>query len=263
MFSTLPADLLLSILDFLPIFEAWRLQLVCRSWRAIFSNEVILRAVLAARWETHDSSDQAGDRTLEPVSAKIRRVQIRRRGQPFTRAGFDRGYTEEDKYPNVKQQSRQTMALKGRHLACVDFNEVNGDTVVLKDLMDQGLGDIITRPRDRARIRCIALSSTLLACVTHSGRLIVRSVVSTDKDEAWLRLPSDSVNAIHADCSIVAIVLTASLIVYDYDSGKLVQHHLDQPRRKHKRKLIDFRPTSTLVSFLHSAKIPYGSKLTI
>lgn len=208
-------ELIIELLDHLPFFESFRLQRVCRSWRATFSQEAVVRASLIA-WESHSPSDSARGPnylTSQTNAAKLRHVKAMRCGRPFSQAS----YTELDVFRDsfrgqtIKDDPPQ---LKGTRLAFMRRPQQGCNSVVLRDLTT---GHATTLYGDaRETIMNIALSSTLIAFTSHSGKLYTQDFTSGAPVRKSVRLPSATIMALHADHGVVGVMLKESGTDYQY-----------------------------------------------
>ncbi|SMR48790.1 unnamed protein product [Zymoseptoria tritici ST99CH_1E4] len=225
---TLPMELIIELLDHLPFFESFRLQRVCRSWRATFSQEAVVRASLIA-WESHSPSDSARGPnylTSQTNAAKLRHVKAMRCGRPFSQASYTELNVFRDSFrgQTIKDDPPQ---LKGTRLAFIRRPQQGCNSVVLRDLTT---GHATTLYGDaRETIMNIALSSTLIAFTSHSGKLYTQDFTSGSPVRKSVRLPSATIMALHADHGVVGVMLKESgtdyqysVAIYEFSTGSLL-----------------------------------------
>jgi hypothetical protein len=220
-FPTLPVEIILAILDHLPLFESFRLQRVCSNWKKVFSQDSVLRSSLIA-FETHHPSDSAQDSTSladQRTAAKLSHVRALRCGQPFLHVSWE----EPDVFDD-QNKSGESLQLKGTRVAFVRRPRKDCDSVVVRDLVS---GDQTILYGDaREKITDISLSSTLIAFTTYSGKLYTQDFSSATRKS--VRLPSASIIALHADQDTVAVLVKGSgttyrhsMAIFDFASGTL------------------------------------------
>jgi hypothetical protein len=147
------------------------------------------------------------------------------------------------------------IALKGHRLAYFDSSDVEGDTLQVHDLIHHTSFSVV--PTAREGIKCIALTAELIAFLTYGGKLGVRSTAAADSTLRTVRMPSANFVAFSADRNVVGIVildsysgpsLTALLLLYNFHSGRLIQHPLTCPRiLETDGKMSYIRPDSILL----------------
>ena len=233
-FRQLPAELVIHIFDYLPLFEAWRLQVVCKTWQSVLSSEEVQRAILS-RWDTHDPAESARPLEQQSVNDKLRHIQAWRLGLPSSTASIQRspGSHEELGTRNRDSQAPRTLALEGKTLAFLDSDPSLGDTVVIRDLLGKA-PDYKLKPGGRERIMGITLTPKLVACLTFHGKMYVQALAPTQGAPKTVRLPSSIVTAFHADGNTIGLIVGSSskssdLLLYNHATGRMIQQSIEYP----------------------------------
>ena len=226
--SALPFELILHVFEYLPLLDAWRLQCVCKPWHKALSSEEFQRAVIS-RWNTHDPSDSGS--TLSAIAddstrTKFRHMQAWKLGRPYTTTLL------EDLGSGITGHAtflfQPTLILKGSKIAYILRKSGDGDAVVVHDLVT-GVSRSF-RGEARERIRCMILTTTLVAFVTFQGILYVNELSNSLGKTSRIQLPSARVSAVGGHLGTIALVTNATgfenaykleVIIYDATTQQL------------------------------------------
>lgn len=226
----LPVELIIEVLSHLPFLDAWKLQLVGKRWRRVLSTDRVLLAALT-RWETHASTDDTRRRSTP--QQKARHMQAMRVGRAFTTAVFRIAVKPHG--ARLMLQHDRTVALSAKCFAYLAESSFDQDEqLVVVDLIS---GQEMTfRGVAREGIMGLALSSTLVAWITYTGRLYVKDLRHPAQEERRVTLPSANVGAFGADGELVALTMPLRggthfiLAIYDLNNDSLKSWELRVPK---------------------------------
>lgn len=225
---------MIHIFGYLPLFDAWRLQLVCKSWHLCLSADATQRALLA-RWETHSPADSARSceqQQQQSVTDMVRHMRAWCLNLPFSTAKIQTGRAVMQR--GLQSQAQRTLALSGGQLAFLDSDAHLGDVVVVRNLLSE-MPDYRLRPAARERIMALALTKKLVACLTFAGKMYVQALPDTSGPLKAITLPSSSVTAFHADDNVIGLTVgnaggpTGSLLLYSHATGRMAQQTIRYP----------------------------------
>ncbi|WPH02038.1 Hypothetical protein R9X50_00489300 [Acrodontium crateriforme] len=221
-FNVLPIELVLQIMEYLPMFCVWDLRLVSRRWQKVLASSMATRAALR-RWDTHDPSDSAGPTSNDTLTSRVRHMQAMRLGRPFFVLRLDKDTTVTvDEGLDVR-----AMCLKGSRLAYIRSGRNIEDRVIVRNLVS---GDVFSMHGDaREKITRVVLTSHLVAFTTSDAYLYVTSLSDPARHVKQLRLPSAPTSLSGDANSLVMLIspwpsrpgLLHTTAVYSHDNQSL------------------------------------------
>ena len=202
--AALPVELVIQILDYLPLLYTWKLRLVCRQWRDLLTSEQVLDAALK-RWGTHRPADRVRlSQAVETSEDTVRRMQSWRLGRPFTKC------VKQISIANSNgmhlHQATRTYALSGPYFAYIEALPRDGHRVIVLNLLTGTQARYQGAAREN--IMSLSLTNSIIAYISFGGKLY-----ASKHDHSQLgsvQLPSAGVAAFGADEDTVSTLTHSS-----------------------------------------------------
>ncbi|KAK4570530.1 hypothetical protein LTR86_002610 [Recurvomyces mirabilis] len=210
----LPTELFQGIFDYLPLFSAWKLQLVSRRWRTVLSSADFLLARLGQAGRLPPLQlglrEQTADTTIRRA---IRNMQAQRLGRPFYSTSFSVPLNAP--IQRTYEHMMPWIALDNHTLAYIVKQSGRHSEVITRNLHTGSQRAYCGIAREN--ILTLALTGKILAFITSDAVLYVVASRAAESHSERLRLPSAKIYNIAANEN--------TLVVYSAVTGSLHEHH--------------------------------------
>ncbi|KAK3679149.1 hypothetical protein LTR78_000710 [Recurvomyces mirabilis] len=200
----LPTELFQGIFDYLPLFSAWRLQLVSRRWRTVLSSADFLLARLGQEGRLPRLLPGLGEQTADMTLRRaVRNMQAQRLGRPFYSTSFSVPLNASVRWAH--EHMVPWIALDNHTIAYIVKQGGRHSEVITRNLLTGSQRAYCGIAREN--ILTLAMTGEILAFITSDGALYVASSRAAESQLERSRLPSAHIYNIAANEKTVTVLM--------------------------------------------------------